>query len=184
MKYISAGHCNIKGSTYDPGAHGVNGRWEANETVILRDAVISEIKSRGYTDITQDMDEENRNQYFKRIRPGDGSVVVEFHFNAGAPEANGTEALIGVDADRLDKALAAEFTLATLMALGIKNRGVKSEASTRHKRLGLMRETGIVTLVEVCFISNTNDMAAYDKNFKTLVRCYADIIIRYDSIIN
>lgn len=183
MKYISAGHCNVKGTNYDPGAPGVNGRWEANETVTLRDAVINEIRNRGFTDITQDLNGENRNQYFNRIKTGDGSVVVEFHFNAGPETATGTEVLIEVDADRLDKAMAGEFATATATNLNIKNRGVKSEADTRHKRLGLMKETGIVCLVEVCFISNKYDMAAYDAAFERLVKAYADIIIKYDSLI-
>ncbi|HEV7783445.1 MAG TPA: N-acetylmuramoyl-L-alanine amidase [Chitinophagaceae bacterium] len=183
MKYISAGHCSVHGPNYDPGAPGINGRWEANETVILRDAVITEIKRRGYTDIVQDLNSENRNEYFKRIKTGDGSVVVEFHFNAGTLSATGTEALIAVDAGNPDKTMAAEFASVTSKTLGIKNRGAKSEAGTRHKRLGLMREAGIVTLVEVCFISNANDMAAYDKNFETLVTYYADIVIRFDLMI-
>jgi N-acetylmuramoyl-L-alanine amidase len=91
--------------------------------------------------------------------------------------------LVGVDADRLDRSMASEFANSTATILGIKNRGVKSEADTRHKRLGLMRETGIVTLVEVCFISNKTDMAAYDKNFDKLVNRYADILIKYDALI-
>src|SRR5689334_11666950 len=152
MKYISSGHCNTPGPNYDPGAAGVKGRYEANETVILRDAVIAEIKRQGYADIVQDLNSENRNQYFQRIKTGKDSVVVEFHFNAGPPAASGTEALVAVDADAYDKAMAAEFGTVTSSLLGINNRGVKSEADTRHKRLGLMRETGLVTLVEVCFI--------------------------------
>ncbi|HEV7782598.1 MAG TPA: N-acetylmuramoyl-L-alanine amidase [Chitinophagaceae bacterium] len=183
MKYVSAGHCNVKGNNFDPGAPGVNARWEANETVKLRDQVIANLKANGYTDIVQDLNSENRNQYFSRIKTGDGSTVVEFHLNAGTPSATGTEALVGVDADRLDKAMAADFASITASILNIKNRGVKSEADTRHKRLGLMRETGIVCLVEVCFISNASDMAAYDKNFELLCQSYANIIIKYDNII-
>jgi len=183
-KFISAGHCNDKKSkNFDPGAPGVNNRWEADETVKLRDAVIFKLKSLGYNDITQDMNSENRNKYFERIKTNSTSVVVEFHFNAGSATATGTESPVGVDADRLDRALANEFCIATSQILGIKNRGVKSEADTRHKRLTIMREKGIVTLVEVCFISNKNDMIAYDKNFKALVDKYAEIIIKYDNLI-
>lgn len=183
MKFLSAGHCNVKGPSYDPGAPGVNGRWEADENVKLRDRVIALIKERGYSDIISDLNSESRHQHLKRIKPGNGSVVVEFHFNAGVKSATGTEVLVSVDADRLDKAMANELVMATSLTLGIKNRGVKSEADTRHKRLGLMREAGIVALVEVCFITNPNDMASYDKHFETLCRYYADIIIKYDQMI-
>jgi len=183
MKYISAGHCNTPGSNYDPGAPGVNGRWEANETVILRDAVVNELRQRGYNNIICDLDAENRHQYLNRIKTGGGSVVVEFHFNAGPLTATGTEALISVDAGQLEKEMAGEFAMSTSRILGIRNRGVKPESVTRHKRLGLMRKTGLVVMVEVCFISNANDMAAYDKNFNSLIQCYTDIIIRYDDIV-
>jgi N-acetylmuramoyl-L-alanine amidase len=182
MKYISAGHCNVPGPNYDPGAPGINRRLEANETVILRDAVIAEIKRRGYSDVVQDLNSENRNEYFKRIKTDRTSVVVEFHFNCGAMGATGTEALIAVDADGWDKKMANDFAMLTSKITGIYNRGVLSEADTRHKRLGLMRESGIVTLVEVCFITNANDMMAYDRNFEKLVEGYADIIIKYDNV--
>jgi N-acetylmuramoyl-L-alanine amidase len=183
MKYISAGHCNVQGPNYDSGAPGVNGRLEANETVKLRDLVVAAIIRKGYIDIVKDINSENRNQYFKRIVTGSGSTVVEFHFNAGPPDATGTEALVGVDADRLDKSFAGEMSTGTSKILAVKNRGIKSEADTRHKRLGLMRETGIVCLVEVCFISNSADMKAYDMSFQKLAEYYADVIIKYDEII-
>jgi len=184
MKFISSGHCSAPGPNYDPGAPGINGRWEANETVLLRDAVISEINKRGYTDIVHDLNEESLNNYLHRVKPGESSIVIEFHFNAGPPVATGTEALVSIDADTLDKAFAAELALSTSLILDIPNRGVKSEATTRHKRLALMRKPGIVTLVETCFITNPADMASYDKNFQTLVRSYADLIIKYDSLIS
>jgi len=183
MKFISAGHCNIMGPNYDPGAIGINNRSEANETVRVRNAVIKALNEKGYKDIIQDIDSENRHQYFSRIKTGSGSVVVEFHFNAGPASATGTESIIEVDGDRLDKAMAAEFCNITSSVLNIKNRGVKTEADTRHKRLGLMKETGIVCLVEICFITNANDMINYDKFFHSLAREYAAIIIKYDNIL-
>lgn len=183
MKFISAGHCNVKGPNNDPGAPGVDKRWEADETVNIRDLVISRIRQMGYLDIVQDLNGESLGQYLKRVKPGSGSVVVEFHFNAGPASATGTEVLVSVDADRLDKSMAQEFAEGTAHLLGITNRGVKSEADTRHKRLGLMRETGIVNLVEICFITSENDMKQYDKNISALADLYAGIIIKYDAII-
>lgn len=186
MKFISAGHCAKPGPTHDPGAPGVNGRWEANETVKIRNRVIEIIKSRGITDIIQDADGESLSQYLRRIRTGDGSMVCEFHFNAGKPEATGVETLIEIDGDKLDIACAREFSAVTSSILGIPmrgNRGVKTEADTRHKRLALMKEDGIIVLVEVAFITNPNDMNAFDANFESLCQAYADIIIKYDAMI-
>ena len=187
MKFVSAGHCAIKGPNHDPGAPGVNNRWEAIETMKVRNRVIEIIKSRGYKDVLQDLDGESLSQYLNRVKTGNGSMVCEFHFNAGVPEATGTETLIEVDGDKMDFACAKEFSAATSIILGIPkrgNQGVKTEADTRHKRLALMREEGIIVLIEICFISNKNDMKAFDANFETLCQAYANILIKYDALIN
>lgn len=178
-KFISAGHCNVKGPNYDPGAPGVNGRFEANETVRVRNRVIEILGG----DVIKDADGESLSQYLKRIKPGSGSVVVEFHFNAGTPAATGTETLIEIDGDKMDKACAKELTDATAKILGIKNRGVKTEADTRHKRLALMKEDGIICLVEICFISNATDMTRFDLHFEELCQAYAAIINKYDDML-
>lgn len=179
MKFISAGHCAVKGPNYDPGAPGVNNRLEAYETVDVRNRVIEIIGG----DVVKDADGESLSQYLKRIKPGSGSVVVEFHFNAGATSATGTETLIEIDGDKMDKDCAKELTDATARILGIKNRGVKTEADTRHKRLALMKEDGIICLVEICFISNAGDMKAFDTHFEELCQAYAAIIQKYDDML-
>lgn len=185
MKFISAGHVNRKGPTQDPGAIGVRGRTEAAETEKIRNRVIEIIQSRGYNDIIRDADSESLGQYLTRIKPGTASVVVEFHFNAFNGKATGTEVVVGDDGDRLDVALAAELANSTSCLLGLLKRsgGVIRENQTHRGRLGLMRETGIVALVEVCFIDNSEDMAKFDANFEVLCQAYASVIIKYDNLI-
>lgn len=178
MKFISSGHCAVKGPNYDPGAPGVNNRWEATETVKVRNRVVEILR-----EAITDADGESLSQYLKRIKPGSGSVVVEFHFNAGPSSATGTETLIEIDGDKMDKACAKELTDATSRILGIRNRGVKTEADTRHKRLALMKEDGIICLVEVCFITNASDMKAFDLYFEELCQEYAVIIQKYDAML-
>jgi N-acetylmuramoyl-L-alanine amidase len=181
MIFISAGHCNYQGPNFDPGAPGINNRWEATETAILRDAVIAAIREQGGGNIMRDLDSESLKQFLARLKTDKSSVVVEFHFNAGPPIATGTEVFVGDQANAANKSLAATFANTTASLLGIRNRGVKSEVVTRHKRLALMRKPGIVTLIETCFITNHRDMAAYDRNFKELVRQYAAILLEFDS---
>lgn len=186
MKYVSAGHCNRQGSTYDSGAVGVNGRKEADETVKVRDKVIWFLQQKGFS-VVRDYDTESLSQYLTRIQTGSGSMVCEFHFNAGPPTATGVETLVQVDYDKADYACAKEMSAVTSNLLGLSLRGkdgVKTEADSQHKRLGLMREQGIVVLVEVCFISNARDMKLYDEKFDALCEAYADIIIKYDNLIN
>lgn len=179
--FISAGH-NPKGIKVDPGAVG-NGYHEADLTVEFRNLVVSELAKRKIIAIT-DKDDERLGDYLTRIKTGNGSVVLEFHFDAAvSPTATGATSLFGSDADRLDKAFAKEIVDATSAILGIKNRGAKSEADSHRGRLGLMREQGIVSLLEICFISNISDLNKYNANKNTLATKIAEIIIRYDSLI-
>jgi N-acetylmuramoyl-L-alanine amidase len=137
--FISAGHHNK-----DSGAigSGTQENWEAKK---FRDLVVPHAKKLGVKVITDD-DNETLSEYLKRIQSGSGSVVVEFHFDAANGTASGSTAIVGVDADRLDKSFAQELVDLTAKILGIKNRGVKSEAQSHRGRLGLMREQGIVCL--------------------------------------
>ena len=186
MKFISAGHCTKPGKNYDPGATGVNGRTEAAEAVKMRDEVVKQLKNMGYNDIVTDLDAESLKEYLARIQTGSGSVVVEFHFNAFNGKATGIEVLVQKDADKMDISFAKEMAKVTAAAtkLPLRSGGVKSEADSKRGSLGLMRENGIVALVELCFIDNPADMAAYDKAFSGLASAYAAAIAHYDTLIN
>lgn len=175
--FASAGHHN-----HDSGAIG-SGTQENIETIKLRDAVVSICKSIGIKVIT-DNDSETLGQYLDRIKTGDGSVVVEFHFDAsGTGKATGATSIVGSDADRLDKAFAKELVDVTSSTIGIKNRGVISEADSHRGRLGLMREQGIVALLEVCFIDNQNDINLYRENFSYLALQIAKVIDKYEKMV-
>lgn len=181
MIFAAAGH-NTNGIKPDPGAIG-NGYFEANLTVEFRNLVADCLSARGVKFIT-DQDDERLGEYLKRIQTGSGSVVVEYHFDAAAsPLATGTTSLIGNDADRLDKAFALELVNSTSKCLGIKNRGVKTEAESHRGSLGLMRESGIVALVELAFISNISDLKAYNDNKLQLAKIHAEILERYENLI-
>jgi N-acetylmuramoyl-L-alanine amidase len=184
-KFISAGHCNVQGPNYDPGASGVHGRTEANETVKMRNAVVGRLTSKGATDVITDLDNESLKQYLQRIKTGTGSFVMEFHFNAFNGQATGVEVVVQEDADKMDIACAREIADFTAQATGLPLRsgGVIKESQTARKRLGLMREAGIVVLVELCFIDNESDMARYDRAFDTLADFYAIIALKYDKLI-
>jgi len=174
--FISAGH-HLK----DSGAVG-SGTQENLETIKFRDAVIPIVQEAGIT-VISDSDKETLKEYLDRIKTGNGSTVIEFHFDASNSKGTGTTAIVGTDADRLDKAFAKELVDVTAKVLGLKNRGVISEADSHRGRLGLMREQGIVSLLEICFIDNPLDMAAYKLNKHILAYSIAEIIIKYDKMI-
>jgi len=179
--FISAGH-NPKGIKVDPGAIG-NGFHEADLAVEFRNLVVGELNKKNINVIT-DNDDERLGDYLKRTQTGNGSVVVEYHFDAAVSStATGSTSLIGNDADRLDKAFAQELVDSTAKYLEIKNRGVKTEDDSHRGSLGLMRETGTVALVELCFISNSSDLKAYQMNKLELSKKHAEIIIHYENLI-
>ena len=176
MIFISAGH-NPNGIKTDPGAIG-NGKREADLTVEFRDLVIAELIKNNAKHVA-DSDSERLGQYLERIKTGSGSVVLEFHFDASPnAKATGTTVLIGGDAD---KDFAKELAETTAIILGIKNRGVISETESHRGRLGLMRESGTVALLELCFISNPYDLSAYDNGKIALANAIADILIKYEN---
>ncbi len=185
MIYISAGH-NSKSKTIkqDPGAVNKDGIKEGDLAIEFRDLVKVQLDNLGAKYIT-DSDEESLGMYLKRIQTGTGSVVVEYHFDAADnPDAHGSTALVGADADRLDKAFAKELVDITAALFATKNRGVISEADSHRGRLGLMREQGTVCLVEIGFITNKSDLIAYNALKFELARRHAMIIVKYEKLIS
>jgi len=181
MIFISAGH-NPKGIKVDPGAIG-NGFQEADLAVEFRNLVVAFLLGKKIP-VTIDKDDERLGTYLDRIKTGNASVVLEFHFDAAASSsATGSTVLIGNDADRLDKAFAKELVDANASILGIKNRGVKTEADSHRGSLGLMREQGTVALLEICFISNPDDLQKYQQNKMSLALKIAEIVERYEKLI-
>ena len=179
MVFISSGHVP-KGKNYDPGAVS-NGIKESDKALEFKNLVISKCIKKGLKVIT-DKDDETLSDYLKRIKTGSGSVVLEFHFDAGPEGANGSSVVIGDDADRLDKLFAQELLEVTTSTLGTKSRGVITEAQSHRGRLGLMREQGTVALLEVCFISNKDDMAKFNAKKVELATKIAKIVKKYEDL--
>lgn len=174
--FPSAGH-HLK----DPGAV-YNGRQENKEMILFRDWVIEHLNAKNHKNIP-DNDHETAAEHQARIKPGDGSVVCEFHLNASTNTmANGTEVIVKNNANKISISLATEIAEVTAKILGIRNRGVKTESQTARRRIGILNQPGVAILVEICFLSNKNDMAAYDKNRKELAKIYAGILIKYDNL--
>lgn len=181
MIFLSAGH-NTKGPKTDPGATG-NGYREADLTIKARNAVAEKLDRMGVKYIT-DKDEETLGQYLSRIKTGSGSVVLEFHFDASSSSAsNGCTSIVGEDADRLDKAFGREVVDTNSRILGVKNRGVISEKDSHRGRLGLMREQGIVCLLEIGFVTNLNDIVSFNRNLECWSMAMALLLKKYEDIV-
>lgn len=77
---------------------------------------------------------------------------LSLHCNAGPIGATGTETFY-----RDDLKFASRVQSAALRALGLRDRGVKKETASQHKRLAVLDFAGDACLLELGFISNPAD---------------------------
>lgn len=183
--FASAGH-NPKGKRIDVGAVNATTN-EAAEMVKFRNKFVEALlRDHCDVDVIVDQDNETLSEYLKRIKTGNGSVVLEFHLDAASsPKATGTTCIVANDASELSKAFAQELVDTTAVTLGIFNRGVKPESYTYVGKLGIMRKAGIVALLELGFISNPEDMEKVGDECKitVLANKLAAIAAKYDRMI-
>ncbi|MFD2599897.1 N-acetylmuramoyl-L-alanine amidase [Sphingobacterium corticis] len=171
--YISAGHHNG-----DPGAMS-NGLRESIMMMEYRDLVTNELLVLGAT-VLNDRDNETLGQYLARIKPKGKDVLCEFHADAAGPTATGATGVIADAHTAQDKAFATDMVKASSDVLGIRNRGVITEKQSARGRLAFVRKGGINSLQELFFITNPNDVAAYERGKHTLAKEHARIINQYD----
>ena len=169
---VTAGHSNK-----DPGA--VNGKFKEAELVsqfrnavayYLREAGI-QYKTDGVGTLNQDL-----NTAIKLIKGS--SVAVEFHMNAAASnQANGIETI----ALPKDKKLAQDLSKAVADVFGSRLRGdngwIDQSQSARGK-LGFISNGGLI--VELGFISNEAELAAFNTKYWTAAKAVAMILIKHD----
>ncbi|WP_018675649.1 N-acetylmuramoyl-L-alanine amidase, partial [Riemerella columbina] len=109
------------------------------------------------------------------------------HFNAGSPSATGTECIVNrkdfADKNSMSYKMATEICETASKILGIRNRGVKCESSTRHGRIGILNlGAGCSVLWEICFISSVLDMQQWDTKKEILMKAVAEIAKKYDDM--
>ena len=176
--FISAGHSNDpKG---DRGAQGVNGIWEGDLTIELRDLIIGELNKLG---VKVNIDN-NRNalqatlSFFKSLIKSN-SIAIDIHWNAFNGTAKGCEVIIPENPTVFEKNLASDILNTICKTTLIVSRGVKTESQTARKRLGWMRQPCETILIEVCFIDNRQDMLLYNANKLKLASNIANLIQKY-----
>lgn len=176
--FISAGHSNNPNG--DRGAQGVNGVWEGDLTIELRDLIVNELKK---LNIKCQIDE-NKNAlsqtltFLKNLIKGN-SIAIDIHWNAFNGTAKGCEIIIPENPSNLEKKLAMDILNSICKTSLISSRGVKTESQTARKRLGWMRQPCETILIEVCFIDNPTDMALYRANKDKIAYNIAQILKIY-----
>lgn len=98
--------------------------------------------------------------------------ALEFHCNAASSaQAGGCETL----SQPKDLELGRKLCEAISATLGIKNRGAKPEDAGQHHRLAFVQAGGII--VELFFITNPADLAAYDAKKWLLGKAIAQVLM-------
>lgn len=168
MKHIliSAGH-----SEKDPGACA-NGLKESEVCLDFRDLVAHYLAEAGVAFTRDGAKGENLSlTQAIRMMPSRG-IAVEFHLNSFSNKtATGVESLSG---DAL-KPLGAKLCAAISERLGITNRGAKGEGSGQHSRLAFVSAGGLI--LELFFVSNPSDVAAYQAKKWLVAKDVANILI-------
>lgn len=176
MIFLSAGH-----STVDPGAtttQRVDGklviRKEADIAAEFRNLVAFYLKMWGIKFDVDGTGTENvpLAQAIREI--GSSRPALEFHCNSVEDvRATGVETLSGPK----DIPLCKEICAAIAGVFKIANRGAKSENAGQHHRLGFVRAGGII--VELFFLSNASDLAAYDAKKWLAAKEVASVLARH-----
>lgn len=169
---ITAGHSNT-----DPGA--VNGKVkEADLVVNFRNAVTHYLREAGLQVKTDGTGTKNDplSSAIKLIKGS--SVAVEFHMNAAASkQANGVETI----ALPKDKKLAQDLSKAVVDALGSRLRGDHGwidQSKSARGSLGFINAGGLI--VELGFISNEAELAAFQARYWIAAKAVAKVLINYE----
>lgn len=158
--YINAGHRG-KGT----GANGFLD--EGSETIALRDLVVAELKKISAL-VVKDDDKAQLSAVVKSINSSctKDDVCLDIHFNAASSKSStGVECLVRQNSSDKEKALASDICKRLSGVMQIKNRGVKSDNEGAHSRLAMCSDIRCTAvLLEVCFVSNEDDVKKYQSN--------------------
>lgn len=93
-------------------------------------------------------------------------AVLEFHANSGGGQGAETLFCAGISSAQQDAVVVAKAGAIK----GLKNRGAKGDTTTRHGRLGIVRDTKAPALLhELFFIDSASDVAIWKNNKKSIV---------------
>ncbi|AYQ31371.1 N-acetylmuramoyl-L-alanine amidase [Runella sp. SP2] len=180
MIYLLAGHTVQNGR--GTGAFGIDGFDEAVEAVKLRNDITAALRARGVK-VANEVNTSPLAQVVAWLRSlvKKEDKVIDIHFNAAGPAATGVEVLIDDTPTEVERQFAEKLAATISRTLGIRRRGVlgvKRESESQHSSLAIISgpSVAINVLIEVCFLSNKNDVDSYRKNYAELVKNLADAI--------
>lgn len=165
---IAGGH-----SKKAPGASGYLDEYECDRALVAQ--LIPALRAAGHTvtDCSNEMADQN-SELAEEVRLANASgadLFLAVHLNAGG--GTGTEAYTYTGtASQLAKDVCAKMSANVAAALGIRNRGAKTAA------FYVLRKTTMpAVLLEVCFVDNETDKAAWDRtSWEALTSAVVDAV--------
>lgn len=176
--YLIAGH-----NSRDSGAialHKETGTIkESDLTIELRNLIKSYIR---YESIVTDNDNNSLVDVIKEVNKNitSNDILVDLHFNSYHTHfATGIETIVPTKYTTKEVELGTEFNTKLSEIMGITNRGNKTPNQTARGRVGILEGAGTRALLEVCFISNIEDVTAYIKHKHLIALTIAEILDNY-----
>ena len=182
--YLSAGHsCTVYDSVTkekklkqpDRGVYAILDNIEYAEgdlTADLRKALVTAFLKENIKVIVDD-DKSILKQtlsFFKPLIADYNDIAIDLHFNASLSKtATGVEVLVPNKPTEFELHFGRDLSKIISDSLYIRDRGVKTEANSHHKKLGWMNLPCENFIIEVCFITNKFDVKQYIDNKEKLV---------------
>jgi N-acetylmuramoyl-L-alanine amidase len=159
MICVHAGHGGA-----DPGAIG-NGYKEADLTIDLRNRISTYlVNNTAGVAIHRDNDDHTLLEVIRQHNnlADEKSVNLEIHFNASdKPTATGVECFKPDRHTEEESEFARKIVTISSSVLKLRSRGVKTAKESNRGKLYIEKMDGCNILLEVCFISNKEDLNAY-----------------------
>ncbi len=180
--FLSAGHGGPTGAS-DPGAIA-GGTTEAQQMILLRDQIASELRSRG-AEVLSVPDDLTLRQTIDWINPRarTGDVALEIHADAFSnPNVRGASCFyIANNSER--KQHAEQLLLALLRRLPeLPSRGAKPDTATGVGSLAFCRQVAIPSLLlEVGFLTNSQDRDLIINQRREMARGIADGLVSFSN---
>lgn len=170
---IDPGHgmSNRRSNVYDPGATVKVGKQEVSEAGIVMDwcnELKIQLEALGCKVIRTRINDTDPAPVGDRAgiaKKYDCDALISLHCNAADGRANGTETF-----HRNNAALAKACNDAVRLALGMKDRGIKTETQSQHARLAVLNFP-TACLIELGFIDNEADRARMMDQKLMLLAC-------------
>ncbi|MGD1904194.1 MAG: N-acetylmuramoyl-L-alanine amidase [Geitlerinemataceae cyanobacterium] len=158
---LSAGHGGYENDTYDPGSIA-GGTTEAQEMIRLRDAMVSDLRSRqvAVLSVPDDLSQQQTLEWIN-IRARVGDVALEIHANAAPnPEAKGASVYYITNNDERQRDAQRLLNALVISLPVITSRNAQPDSAGGVGRLAFCREVAVPSLlVEVGFLTNPDDRA-------------------------